>query len=54
MERRLLEAAKLGFKKCVVPTSAAKALKGSVGAGFITIPCGDIKEVIEKLFSRTY
>jgi len=52
MERRLLEAAKLGFKKCMVPKSAAKALKGTVGAGFITVPCADIKEVIEKLFLR--
>lgn len=50
MERRLLEAAKLGFKKCVVPKSASKALKGT--AGFITIPCADVKEVIEKLFLR--
>lgn len=49
MERRLLEAAKLGFKKCVVPKSAAKAFKGS---GLITIPCADVKEVIEKLFLR--
>ncbi|XP_024383234.1 uncharacterized protein [Physcomitrium patens] len=52
MERRLLEAAKLGFKKCVVPRSAAKTLKGLAGAAFVTIPCADIKEVIEKLFLR--
>ena len=52
MERRLLEAAKLGFKKCVVPKSAAKSRKGAVGAGFITIPCADVKEVIEKLSLR--
>lgn len=52
MERRLLEAAKLGFKKCVVPKSAAKSFKTAVGAGFITIPCADVKEVIERLFLR--
>lgn len=50
MERRIVEAAKLGFKKCVVPKSSNKALKGFTAANLVTIPCADIKEVIEKLF----
>jgi DNA repair protein RadA/Sms len=52
MERRLVEAAKLGFKTCVVPKSSNKALKGFKAANLITIPCADIKEVIEILFLR--
>lgn len=52
MERRLVEAAKLGFKTCVVPKSSNKALKGFKAANLITIPCADIREVIEKLFLK--
>ncbi|KAL3699191.1 hypothetical protein R1sor_017213 [Riccia sorocarpa] len=46
LERRLAEAAKLGFSRCIVPKSAGRSPK--VAAKHImAIPCADIKEVVE-------
>jgi DNA repair protein RadA/Sms len=43
LERRISEAAKLGFKRCIVPRSAKGIVKG-----IIAIPCADLREVLER------
>ncbi|KAG6545703.1 hypothetical protein Mapa_012888 [Marchantia paleacea] len=47
LERRLAEAAKLGFNRCIVPKSGGRSGKAAV-KNILAIPCADIKEVIER------
>ncbi|KAJ7289994.1 hypothetical protein O6H91_Y299300 [Diphasiastrum complanatum] len=51
LERRLTEALKLGFKKFVIPQSAAKVAKGVLTEKFQSISCSDIKEVLDKVLN---
>ncbi|KAL2609548.1 hypothetical protein R1flu_028121 [Riccia fluitans] len=50
LERRLAEAAKLGFKRCIIPKSGGRSAKAAVKT-ILAIPCADIKEVIETALS---
>ncbi|XP_024537421.1 uncharacterized protein LOC9649546 [Selaginella moellendorffii] len=47
LERRLFEASKLGFKKCIVPQGA----KGVKVDGMELILCSSLKDVLEKVFN---
>ncbi|EFJ22219.1 hypothetical protein SELMODRAFT_416617 [Selaginella moellendorffii] len=47
LERRLFEASKLGFKKCIVPQGA----KGVKVDGMELILCSTLKDVLEKVFN---
>lgn len=51
MDKRINTVAKLGYKTCIVPKSAAEALRGTPGFEDINIlGCKNLKEVINNVF----
>lgn len=51
MEKRVNTVAKLGYKKCIVPKSAEKALRGLAVGDMVVFGCWNLKEVINTVFS---
>ncbi|KAK9666019.1 hypothetical protein RND81_14G153700 [Saponaria officinalis] len=51
IEKRVHTLAKLGYKKCVVPESAQKALAG-VSSEIQIVGCKNLKQVIDKVFRK--
>ncbi|KAH9610975.1 hypothetical protein KSS87_021431 [Heliosperma pusillum] len=51
IEKRVITLAKLGYKKCVVPKSAGKAL-AAISSEIQIIGCKNLEEVIDKVFRR--
>ncbi|KAH9624078.1 hypothetical protein KSS87_004880 [Heliosperma pusillum] len=51
IEKRVTTLAKLGYKKCVVPESAGKAL-AAISSEIQIVGCKNLKEVIDKVFRR--
>ncbi|KAH7439930.1 hypothetical protein KP509_04G082500 [Ceratopteris richardii] len=54
LEKRVSEASKLGFKRCVIPKAADKAVRVTNIASVELIHCVAIQEVIEKLVIRSF
>ncbi|KAG0499259.1 hypothetical protein HPP92_003950 [Vanilla planifolia] len=50
VEKRLIAAAKLGFKRCIVP-KAAETLLSSLDSGITALGCRTLKDVINLVFS---
>ncbi|XP_074285693.1 uncharacterized protein LOC141611139 [Silene latifolia] len=51
IEKRVTTLVKLGYKKCVVPASAGKALE-AISSEIQIVGCTNLKEVIDKVFRR--
>ncbi|XP_074285360.1 uncharacterized protein LOC141610943 isoform X1 [Silene latifolia] len=51
IEKRVITLAKFGYKKCVVPESAEKAL-GAISSEIQIVGCKNLKEVLAKVFRR--
>lgn len=50
MDKRVLAAAKLGFKRCIVPKAAEKSLK-ALNLEMAIVSCKNLNEVIKTVFS---
>ncbi|XP_021765374.1 uncharacterized protein LOC110729896 [Chenopodium quinoa] len=51
IEKRVTALAKLGYKTCIVPKSAEKAIAALGFEGLQVVGCKNLKEVIDKVFS---
>ena len=51
MEKRVSTVAKLGYRMCIVPKIAEKALGTEVVGKVKVVGCGNLKEVINTVFT---
>lgn len=49
LDKRIHEASKLGFRRCVIPKSGEKALRTSAIESVTLIPCTSIQDVIQRV-----
>lgn len=52
MDKRVITAAKLGYRRCIVPQSAVKDLSALSFEEMKILGCRNLKEVIKQVFAR--